>query len=119
MKAILFFTLSLTVFSFPAQGNFTNTLDLLNKCSASQTASEMEQFQEIHCLGYLLGLVEGVQLVFNVRPESKFFCQPPKGVSPEQLLQIIKKWVKNNPKFATESARMTTLIAYGKKFPCN
>ncbi len=83
MKAILFFTLSLslslTVFSFPAQGNFTNTLDLLNKCSASQTASEMEQFQEIHCLGYLSGLVEGVQLVFNVRPESKFFLSTSKG----------------------------------------
>ncbi len=48
-----------------------------------------------------------------------FFCAPNKGISSEDLLKIVQEWTNNNPKSLEESARMTTLIAYGKKFPCN
>lgn len=119
MRAILIFTLFLAMSSFSAQANFTNASDLLNKCTVSKAPSEIKQFQEIHCLGYLSGLVDGVQLIFGVKPQSKFFCPPSQGVSSEQLLHIVRHWVKNNPKSAKDSARMTTLIAYAKSFPCS
>ncbi len=118
MKLTLFMLLSF-VSSLSFASYFGNTADLLNKCNASETSSVAKQFQEIHCVGYLSGIIDGVQLVFNVRPKSKFFCAPNKGISSEDLLKIVQEWTNNNPKSLEESARMTTLIAYGKKFPCN
>ena len=117
MKLTLFILLSFV--SSLSFASFGNAADLLNKCNASETSSVAKQFQEIHCLGYLSGITDGVQLVFGVRPKSKFFCPPNKGISPDALLKIVQQWTKNNPKSLKESARMTTLIAYAKKFPCN
>ena len=121
MRALVFIALSLYAISHTTQAKegFNNTLDLINKCSPSDTSEQLAQYQEIQCLGYLAGLSDGIQILFSVRPESKFFCPPTQGISPEAFIQIIKKWVKNNPKYAQESARMTVLIAYGKEFPCN
>ena len=109
----------LFMLTFSAQAKYDNTLDLLSKCSTSEKSSALEKFQEIHCLGYISGIMDGVQLIFGVKPESAFFCPPPQGISPDKLLTIIKKWVNNNTEFATESARMAILIAYVKEYPCN
>jgi hypothetical protein len=118
MKLILFVFLSF-ISSLSFSNYFNNTADLLDKCTISNTTEVTEQFQQMHCLGYLSGIIDGVQLIFNIKPKSKFFCAPNKGTSPDGLLKIVQQWTKNNPKSLKESARITTLIAYGKKFPCN
>lgn len=83
----ILFILLLFVSSLSFANYFSNTADLLNKCDTSEKSRITEKFQQIHCLGYLSGIIDGVQLVFSVKPKSKFFCTPNKGISPEYLLK--------------------------------
>lgn len=101
-----------------SSAGFSNALDLLNKCSPSKDASELEMMQAINCLGYLSGIVDGISLIFGVKPESKFFCPPPQGISTEKTLSLVRKWIENKPQDASTSARATVLIAYAKEYPC-
>lgn len=102
-----------------SSAEFSTTLDLLNKCnSPKEDASQLEMMQAINCLGYLSGIVDGISLIFGVKPESKFFCPPSQGISVEKTLSLVRKWIENNPQDVTTSARMTVLIAYAKEYPC-
>ena len=48
-----------------SSAQFSDTLDLLNKCSSSKDVSTLEMMQSINCLGYLSGIVDGISLIFG------------------------------------------------------
>jgi len=93
--------------------------EVLWACTADSTESPEKGFEKIHCIGYVTGILDGIQLVFGVRPESKFFCPPTSGMSVDQQIRIVTKWLEDNPKELHKGARMSVLIAYAKAFPCN
>ena len=93
--------------------------ELLWACNAAPDSSIDDRLAQIHCMGYVQGILDGVQLIFGLQPESKFFCPPESGISNDQGLRIVIKWLENNPEKLHESARMAVLIAYAQAFPCN
>jgi hypothetical protein len=93
--------------------------ELLWACTADRTESPEKAFEKMHCIGYVTGILDGIQLVFGIRPESKFFCPPAGGMSVDQQIHIVTKWLEDNPKELHKGARMLVLIAYAKAFPCS
>ena len=59
-----------------------------------------------------------MQLIFGAKPESKLFCPPVGGMSVDQQIRIVTKWLKENPAELHRSARMSVLVAYIQAFPC-
>ena len=98
--------------------------ELLWACKADpSTASDMESMvkanlDKSHCFGYITGMLDGVQLVFGIKPESKFFCPPVGGMSTDQQVRIVIKHLEDNPQELHSSARMQALLALAKAFPC-
>ncbi|MFT5707245.1 MAG: hypothetical protein ACI9ES_001536 [Oceanospirillaceae bacterium] len=93
--------------------------ELLWACNADEEQSSTASLEKIHCYGYISGILDGVQLVFGVRPESKFFCPPTHGISSDQQVRIVTKWLEDNPKELHTSARVSVVIALSKAFPCD
>ena len=92
--------------------------EILWACNGDESKTPEAAFEEIHCIGYISGVLDGIQLVFGVRPEFKFFCPPESGISSDQQVRIVTKWLEDNPKELHKSARMSVLMAFAKAFPC-
>lgn len=92
--------------------------ELMWACNADTSKGVEELVQKIHCTGYVIGILDGMQLVFGVRPESTLFCPPKSGMSSDQQIRIVIKYLEDNPKELHTSARMSVLLAYDKAFPC-
>lgn len=92
--------------------------ELLWACKADENNSLKEAFQKMHCIGYVTGMLDGMQLVFGLRPKSKLFCPPTGGMSADQQVRIVTKWLEDNPKELHKGARTSVLIAFSQAFPC-
>ena len=101
----------------PVVHGFNQGDELLWACSAELDNIE-NAMRKIQCVGYLQGMLDGVQLVFGLTPESKFFCPPVSGMSADQQLRIVIKYLENNPETLHQSARVLVLSAYTQAFPC-
>ncbi len=92
--------------------------EILWACNADESKDLKVALEQMHCIGYLSGILDGIQLVFGVRPESTFFCPPASGISSDQQVRIVTKWLEGNPEELHKSARMAILISFAKAFPC-
>lgn len=93
--------------------------ELLWACNGKEEQSSTAILEKVHCYGYITGMLDGMQMVFGVNPESKFFCPPTSGISSDQQVRIVTKWLEDNPKELHTSARISVVIALAKAFPCN
>jgi hypothetical protein len=92
--------------------------ELLWACSGEEGQGAEAVLMALHCRGYVVGVLDGAQLVFGLHPESRLFCPPAGGMSGDQQLRIVTKYLEDNPADLHESARISILIAYTEAFPC-
>ena len=93
--------------------------ELLWACKpTTSTATTKEILRKVHCIGYITGILDGIPLVFAIRPESRFFCSPTGGISAGQQVRIVVKYLEDNPEKLHDSARMQALLALAQAFPC-
>jgi hypothetical protein len=90
---------------------------LLWACEAETNTIE-GVVRKSHCIGYLQGIMDGVQSVFGLKPASKFFCPPSQGISGDQMVRIVVKYLRDHPSELHESARSSVILAYMQSFPC-
>lgn len=121
MIRILLAVCLLTISSAPsyAEKIQKTTKALLSECSDASENDPISQFKQIHCLGYLDGVLDTVSMMLPHWPESYRFCPPPEGIDLETYLKIINEYVTTNPDTLNESARSIVFVAYAKAFPCN
>ena len=93
--------------------------ELMWACNAKVEQGSTATLKKVHCYGYIAGMLDGMQVVFGVKPESKFFCSPTSGISTDQQVRIVTKWLEDNPKELHTSARMSVALALAKSFPCD
>ncbi|MFT5708871.1 MAG: hypothetical protein ACI9ES_003175, partial [Oceanospirillaceae bacterium] len=61
---------------------------------------------------------DAIQIIFGQHPEIKSFCLPENGMSSNQQVMVVTKYLKENPNKLHETARSSVFIALAKNFPC-
>ena len=120
LSLLLFFAVPSHAADSSTSPALQTTSAFLAWCNGASESDPISQFKEIHCLGYLDGVLDTASMMLSgLKPESRFICPPAEGIEVRALLKIVNEYVIKNPKTLTETARMTIFIAYGKAFPCN
>ncbi len=97
--------------------------DLLNKCSEiiklinKEDASSVSFTKAEHCYGLLIGTVETHEVLSKHNNSENFFCLPP-GITNNQAIMVIVKYMKEHPEKLHISASALILVALRKNFPC-
>ena len=69
------------------------------------------------CIGYIAGISDLNALNRGVFGRS-FFCFPGAGLSAEQQVLVVVKWMRDHPEQLHESRRMAVVGAFAQAFPC-
>ncbi len=77
-----------------------------------------EETQGLWCTGYISGLLDGIALS-PIKVDGKdVLCLPKDGISNDQAIRIVVKWLREHPDKLHLSGRMEALISLVKSFPC-
>jgi len=90
---------------------------LLWACNGDESAGANEALVKAHCIGYVSGMLDASILIFGITG-SRLFCPPDSGMSGDQQIRIVIKWLDNHPEELHESGRSAVLFAFADAFPC-
>ena len=68
--------------------------------------------------GYVSGTIDSYMILIDANPSVRFICFPKQGISNDQAIRIIIKWLKEHPERLHETARTNVLEALRTAFPC-
>jgi hypothetical protein len=106
------------VASTNSEAEITRTEQLVWECSG-QVPAEAPQLGQVHCAGYISGLLDMYALMSSPKFGGKaIYCIPAEGISNDQAAKVFMKWANEHPEQLNESARMSFLIALHEAFPC-
>lgn len=80
--------------------------------------TDREAIESIWCTGYISGITDGLRIAPELLGQRPFFCMPQKGVSNDQIIRVIVKYLRENPEQLHQSGRSSALVALTKAFPC-
>ncbi len=98
--------------------------ELLRSCGAAIKQqdgikiSPKESLEALWCIGYLAGFLDAVGLSPPKFDGKQIICPPKEGISTEQLIRVVTKWLHEHPEHLHESGRMEALLAISRAFPC-
>ncbi|WP_439672890.1 Rap1a/Tai family immunity protein (plasmid) [Cupriavidus necator] len=99
--------------------------DLLRMCGATVKhqdgveISAQESSEAIWCIGYVNGFLDAVGMTPPKFQGKQAICLPPSGITNDQAIRLLVKWLREHPEGLHQSGRMEALIALSKTFPCN
>jgi hypothetical protein len=67
--------------------------------------------------GRCAGILATLSFVSRVLPDDLKFCHPG-GATPEQMVQVVARFVDSNPDSAAQDFRLVALAAMRDKWPC-
>ena len=108
----------------PAAHSAPDGAQILQGCSAvirqqeGKDLSPDETFAALFCLGYVSGVTDMVGLFPPQKNGRKLICVPPSGISNDQAIRIVVKWLSSNPETLHQIARTEIFLALAKAFPC-
>ena len=114
--------LLLLVCLFPkyAFAGYATAEQLLTSCT--NTSNEKDPVRTIvnpfHCLGYIDGVIDAHELLSAAHLEAKYFCLPPTGLEAGDAMDIVLKYIRDNPSMMTMPARLVIIRALNEKYPC-
>jgi hypothetical protein len=94
-----------------ADGSFFTGNDLHEVCQST------EGFHEVMCTVYIAGVNDAMVTVIASKAIKPLYCLP-KHVDGEQLADIVRKYLKNNPASRHTAASSIVMIALRVSFPC-
>jgi hypothetical protein len=111
MRVAILLTTALAVSSAAAQEKEDRTTRaVLPHClSASATQDPIG--------GRCAGIIATLSFVSRVLPDNLKFCHP-NAATPEQIVDVIAKFVETNPDAAEQDFRLVALAAMRNKWPC-
>lgn len=117
-------SIMLFVLAVPVAHSAPDGAQILQGCSAvirqqeGKDLSPDETFSALFCLGYVSGVTDMVGLFPPQKDGKKLICVPPSGISNDQAIRIVVKWLSSNPETLHQTARTEIFLALAKAFPC-
>jgi hypothetical protein len=111
-----------------AQSNHFTGNDLLNQCRfAERSLDDPDSLDRDGwisaslCGGFILGIANVLNILghdYKHGPPHRFaICLPPGG-TPEQLVNVVMKYLRDNPATTNESGAVLVMVALKIAFPC-
>lgn len=98
--------------------------ELLSRCEAAEKSLQGEKlsgeelFDGMWCMGYMSGLLDGFGIGdFRIGNE-KAVCPPDDGLTREQALKSVTRWLRENPDALQKSGRRGAILALSSTYPC-
>lgn len=119
MASIILFVVVVSVANASPDGE-----QILQGCSAvirqqqGKDISPDETIAALFCLGYVSGVTDMIGLFPPEKDGKKLLCVPPSGISNDQAIRIVVKWLSSNPESLHQTARTEIFLALVKAFPC-
>ena len=88
-----------------------STKSILPHCMAASDTQDVTG-------GRCAGIVATLSFVSRVLPDNLKFCHP-STATPEQMVQVVAKFVESNPDAVTQDFRLVALAAMRDKWPCH
>jgi Rap1a immunity proteins len=110
-----------------AQSQGDTGVNLLHQCNDAMrfvdgSAKGAEIASGVTCLGYLSGFLDGYTVTeFIDQSRNNFSSSPmclPDGITAEQGVRIVVKWLTDHPERLHESQRILVMTALVQAFPC-
>src|SRR5262249_9802826 len=106
--------------------------EFLRQCNAAvrqmdgETLSAADQVDAIYCMGYLSGFIDSHTAEIGARralqettdQAKEIYCLP-KAIEVGQLVRIVTKYLKENPKILNKRANVCVVYALVSEFPCS
>jgi Rap1a immunity proteins len=74
-------------------------------------------FQQGDCLGYIVGVDNGVQTAYDIENQPQPYCVPD-AVTHGQMIRVLIKFINDHPEKAHEETRLLEFEALMGAFPC-
>jgi hypothetical protein len=106
--------------SVTAQSDKT-AVTLLQECEGrGESNPGVAAVKQFECYAYLRGFLDSYKMTvpLALRAKGDVICLPAHGISGEQTVLSVTKWMRDNPGLLHESARSMVLIALMRTFPC-
>lgn len=78
-----------------------------------------ETHSNVQCLSYVDGIFESMSLFDNLHSEPHVFCAPERPVQRKELVEIVRKYITDNPKTRNERTVVLGWLAFSQAFSCN
>lgn len=98
--------------------------ELLRACGAAVKqadglkVSDDEAIGSIWCIGYVSGFLDSLSVSVSTTGGRQNVCLPQRGISNDQAVRILVKYLRENPQTLHQSGRMSLYIALARAFPC-
>jgi len=98
----------------PAKAEFESGDSILKECEVSRSSSTYYQ-SNAFCIGYLSGVVDALSTLNALKGET---CGPD-DMTLEQLLDVVIKYLHDNPQSRHASAALVTWSAMNQAYGCS
>ncbi len=95
--------------------------DLLRMCANASKIGNLsgkDVDEATYCLGYVLGLSQGLEIGQRIAGDTQTVACAPRAATAGQLALVIEKWLRENPTRLHESAVILASSALRDSFPC-
>lgn len=80
-------------------------------------SDDVKYVNQLMCISYISGAHDMLRMLSDGL-KINVICTPRDGLSNDQLIRVVTKWIEKNPERMHESARMAILSALAEAFPC-
>jgi Rap1a immunity proteins len=96
------------ILAFPAEAEFMDGYELLQKCRLAET--------EVTCLGYIEGCVDGLNSASRALISTMMLCLPEIKLGQARL--IVQRHLERHPQDLHKPAADLVLVGLSQAFPC-
>ena len=91
---------------------------MLWQCKGRATSEAEGVMGQLVCAAYISGFIDSYQLTTAAHRVTPVICLPPSGISNDQGMRIVTKYLEAHPEDLHESARSSVFLALREAFPC-
>jgi len=116
-KAIL---LAVLLASAPAYAipDYETGRDLVQDCTAAMTDAGDGLLSSVHCMGFLLGMIEMHDLVASSNPDARIYCLPDGEARMASVSGALQSYLKVNDAWMDLSGSALVAQAMRHSYPC-
>lgn len=124
-NTVLFFVLAVVISFCFASSSLADGNELLRECNAAIRFLDNGQvkpndYQDVgYCFGFCNGVMSSIYFYNEHLPVHQRLCLPEKGLSTEQVVRIVVKFLKDNPSILHYEQSTLVLLAIGKSYLCS
>lgn len=119
LLAVVFVTFPLLVSAQGSDGSaFLQACGAAVKQSDGAQVSQEEAMGALYCASYVSGFLDATSLATSTTKGQRNICTPERGITNDQAIRILVKYLRENPQTLHQSGRMSLYISLAKAFPC-